>query len=341
MKNLAIFCCVAFIAGCLNINATVPNPPPVNINTNGGSSGSGGGWGFDNSSAASEGGYQFIAFDTLAWPGEPVALAARLKTEGGDYVAGATVGFYRSGKLAGQAKTDSSGLATISVSPSSAGDYLYTAKVEEIPSGRAGSVEPAPLLLACRDRSAKLILIWANDTLLDGGFGDCLKGKGPSPSAASAAIAISGRYTFIYSVNREYLLHRKAKMWLADNGFPAGPILLDKSPGFADAGRFKNSDPASLKSNFSGLSAAIAKDDDRAQKYLDNALTAYWLHQWENKAKDMRKAAEKIRDFKHRQLLQVVNNWKDIQAAVCSGRDFSADSVADRLEDQAKKMQKN
>ena len=167
----AVLVGLLFSAGCFSFKAPdiYLGSSPSGGSEGGGSSpaqlpasdGGGGGWRYIARSAAgklfldSDQGVVFYAFDTLAYPNQPVDLVAQLlSAHDMGAIAGATVSFYDGEKLLGEADTDKKGRATIQWTPPASKHYQFTARIIDVPPGVDETVlvvKPAPLLVASRN----------------------------------------------------------------------------------------------------------------------------------------------------------------------------------------------
>ena len=176
----------------------------------------------------------FYAYDTLAYPGQPVDLAAQLlNVRGMDGIPGVTLGFYRGSALVALGRTDKQGVATVSWTPPAEGDYAFTVKVVALPDGigeahrNVDRCTPAPLLVAARRKTTDFVVIDLDHTVVGSGFFHVLMGGAkPMPESIRVTKRIAGIYSIVYLTHRPGLLARKSKNWLKENGFPAGPLLV-------------------------------------------------------------------------------------------------------------------
>ena len=367
MKWLRMFLLVAMavgLAGCFQIN--VPNiPSNYNVNVNGdgkgkGDSGdpgqlpdasnSGGGWqgllwNIGGQVVGGEQGFLYFAYDTLAYPGKRVDLAARLQlVKGFKPVRGATVGFYRGRKLIGSAKTDKEGLAKIRWTPPAAGNYKLTAKIIKVPDDDyddALLVRPAPLLVAARDRKHPLVVIDLDHTVVDSSFIRVLLTGGGKPMARSVKVTgrIARRFGIIYLTHRPDLLTRKSKNWLTRNKYPDGPVMLSKlKDAFGDSGKFKTGRLLAIRKAYPNARIGIGDKLSDAEAYVKAGLTAYLIPHYKNKPKDMRKMARKIQQIRGRGRLQVVAGWDEIDNGIFKGARYTSGQFVTRLNRHAARL---
>lgn len=366
MKWLRTFLLVAMavgLAGCIQVNIPkIPSDFRVsggNGRGNGDSrdtgqlpdvSDSGGGWrdllwSIGGQVVGGEQGFLYFAYDTLAYPGKRVDLAARLQlVKGFKPVRGATVGFYRGRKLIGSAKTDKDGLAKIRWTPPAAGNYKLTAKIIKVPDDDfddALLVRPAPLLVAARDKKHPLVVIDLDHTVVDSSFIRVLLLGGGRPMAGSVKVTgkIARRYGIIYLTHRPDLLTRKSKKWLARNGYPDGPVMLSKlRDAFGDSGKFKTGRLLAVRKAYPNARIGIGDKLSDAEAYVKSGLTAYLIPHYKNKPKHMRKMAREIQQIRGRGRLQVVAGWDEIDNGIFKGARYSPDQFVIRLNRHAARL---
>ncbi|MDY6913779.1 MAG: hypothetical protein SVT52_04920 [Planctomycetota bacterium] len=294
---------------------------------------------------ATEHGVLFYAFDTLAYPKAPVDLAARVQSGRNlKGMEGVEVAFYRGRLLLGLAMTDQSGLAVAEWTPPAAGNYELTVKIVAVPDEVDDvilKVTPAPLLVAARDKNTSFAIIDLDHTVVESSFFRVLVG-GAKPMTDSARVAklIARRYGLIYLTHRPDLLTRKSKLWLQDNGYPRGPLLVSElKQAFGDSGKFKTTKLKDIRKAFPGVRIGIGDKLSDAQAYVDNGMKAYLIPHYKQKPKDMRKMAGEIRRLRGRGRLQVVENWQQIEAGVSRGRKFPPATFARKLDVKAKRLE--
>ncbi len=294
---------------------------------------------------AAENGVLFYAFDTLAYPGEPVDLTIRLQSiDNFKDIKGATIGFYDADELLGSAETDDGGLAALSWTPPAVGNYALTARIDALPDGvdeEVLRVTPAPLLVAARDKQTQFVVIDLDHTVVASSFFRVLIG-GARPMAESVDVTqrIASVYSIIYLTHRPDLMTRKSKGWLSDNGYPTGPLLVSElKQAFGDSGTFKTAKLKNLRKAFPNVRIGIGDKLSDAQAYVDNGLTAYLIPHYKEKPKNMRKMAKEIRRLRSRDRLHAVDGWREVEAGVFKGRSFPPATFARRLDRRADQLQ--
>jgi len=283
----------------------------------------------------------FYAYDTLAYPGQPVDLAAQLlNVRGMDGIPGVTLGFYRDTTLVALGRTDKQGVATVSWTPPGEGDYAFTVKVIALPDGigeahrNVDRCTPAPLLVAARRKTADFVVIDLDHTVVGSSFFHVLIGGAkPMPESIRVTKRIAGIYNIVYLTHRPGQLSRKSKSWLKENGFPAGPLLVsDLEEAFGDSGKFKTARLAAMRKSFSNVRVGIGDKLSDAQAYVDNGLTAYLIPHYKAKPKHMRKMAKAVRDLRGRGRLHVVDGWREIETGIFSRKAYPPETFARTLE---------
>jgi len=369
MNKLLTAVCAAsmFAAGCVSLKA--PEKIDVNLNTDGGSGGgnggadtgrpgqlpaSGGGSWRDIATGAAgsiflsaEKGVVFYAFDTLAYPGQPVDLVVSLQgTRDMKGLPGVTVGFFHGDDLLGAAETNEKGLAGIPWTPPKAGNYAFVARIVDVPEGVDAAIKevsPAPLLVAAHDPKARLVILDLDHTVVDSSFFRVLLG-GAKPMADSVKVTqrLANRYGIVYLTHRPDLLTRKSKGWLSENGYPAGPLLVSElKEAFGDSGKFKTAKLRDLRKAYPNVQIGIGDKLSDAQAYADNGLTAYLIPNCKDKPKDLRKTAQQLRGLKGNGRLNVVDGWQGIEAGIFNGRKYPPETFARELDARAAKLDRD
>ncbi len=294
-----------------------------------------------------EKGVIFYAFDTLAYPGKSVDLVASVaKSRDPRGMVGAKVGFYDGNSLLGEATTDKSGRASIKWTPPKACDYNLTARIITVPKGESEEMTAAPpaqLLVACRKKDTKFVVIDLDHTVVDSSFFRVLIG-GAKPMSDSAKITrkIARKYSIIYLTHRPDLLTRKSKSWLKKNKYPSGPLLVSKlKEAFGDSGKFKTARLKDVRKTFPGVLIGIGDKLSDAQAYVDNGLTAYLIpHYKRDKAKDSRKMSKRIKALNGRGRLHVVDGWGEIDAGIFKNRKYPPEAYVRRLDARAEQLER-
>ncbi len=292
-----------------------------------------GGCGTQSVLLGTEGEYLLTTFDALARPGEEVTLRARLQA--GDLLSaksGYVVRFRRESEFFKAAETGRDGIAAVSFTPPQAGDYRFS--VEVSPSGFADQPPaPRPLLVACRAAEAPMLVVDMDKTLVASGFEQVLIGQ-PEPMPDSPAVMkrLAERYTIVYLTHRPDYFGPKSKAWLAEQGYPSGPVLLSNVGEFlSGSGAFKSAVLEQLKKRFSRIEIGIGDKVSDAQAYLDNGLKAFLILQISPQAssQQLRQQAESIRALP--EAAQVVTGWNQIGKAVFEGGSFGRSRMVEEL----------
>lgn len=290
-----------------------------------------------------EQGALFYAYDTLAYPGKPVHLAARLQMMPKlQKVSGVTVSFYHGDRLVGQAVTDSRGLAHITWTPPHAGDYHFRARITGVGEKykRFLAISDAPLLVAAREANTSFVVIDMDHTIIDAGFFRVLVGGAkPMPRSAEVAKRIARRHGIVYLTQRPEVLTRKSKTWLVRHGYPAGPVMLAGGTDFLDSARFKTGKLKALRGAYPSVRFGIGDKCSDAEAYVSAGLTAYLIPHCKAKPKDLRKKAAEIRRLRRSSRMHVVENWYDIEAGIFDGKTFPPAACARALGRRADRLE--
>jgi hypothetical protein len=359
------------VAGCVQVNV----PKDVNVNLNGkgesrsdaendrssqlpaGSSRSGS-WqelllGVGQHIIGGEKGFLYYAFDSLAYPGEPVSLVARCQDlKGLAGVRGLEIGFYRGGRRVGGATTDEDGTARLSWTPPDQGIYRFEARVDAAPDERepAERLSAAPLRVLAAPADTPLAVIDLDHTVVDSSFWRVLLLGSGEPMAGSVRVSerIAAEYGNVYLTHRPDLLTRKSKDFLDRNGYPPGPLLVSEIEDVLDSGAFKSGKLRDLRKYFPEVRIGIGDKISDAQAYVDNGLTAYLLPYYEREVEAMRETADAIDRIDGPGTLQVVQDWGEIERGIFQGKRYRpADFTrwlrreADRLERRKRRQERD
>ena len=129
-----------------------------------------------------EQGILFQGFDTLAQPGEEIALSVKLQA--GDRLSpkqNYLVTFFHDGTEIGNARTNAEGIAEVSFRPAERGNFHIQAHLEEKETGLKNP-PAAHFLVCCRKKDARLMIVDLDKTLVASGVHTVLLGD-PLPMA--------------------------------------------------------------------------------------------------------------------------------------------------------------
>lgn len=292
---------------------------------------------------AAEHGALFYAYDSLAYPGEPVDLMARvISIKEMEEVEGATVEFLLDQTSVGKVKTDKDGYAKLSWTPPKAGDYRLTAKIVAVGDDDLKPIlncTPAPLLVSARAKDTKFVVVDLDHTVVGSSFFRVLFGGAkPMPKAAEVVKELRKNYSLVYLTHRPGQLTVKSKSWLTENGFPPAPLLVSKlKEAMGDSGKFKTGRLKALRKQFPNVAIGIGDKLSDAEAYVANGLKAYLIpHYDKDDDDDVRKMAEKIRKINRN--IQVVDDWEQVRAGILKARRYSPSAYASRLETRARTL---
>ena len=280
------------------------------------------GCGLEHLIFGTQGSYLLTANDTLALPGEQVALKARL--ERGSFLRdkpGVPLRFYCEGLLNCRAVTDEEGNAAVPFRPAAPGDYLVTVSVEPAILEKAPP-DPVTLLVACREADAPLAIVDLDKTLVASGFKSVLVGD-PRPMVQSLPVMkrLEKDFTIIYLTHRAEFLGTKSKAWLHDYGYPRGPLLLaDTHELFERSGSYKAAVLEGLRQRFRGRAIGIGDKASDALAYRQNGIDPFLLLSVpaDAGAGDLRKLADSLDAVP--ESIQVVTGWNEIERALYGGQ---------------------
>lgn len=293
---------------------------------------------------AAEHGALFYAYDTLAYPGEPVELMARvISLEELEEVEGATVEFSLGRTSLGKVKTDKQGYAKLNWKPPKPGDYKLTAKIVGVPDEDFKDMlkcTPAPLLVSARTKDTRFVVLDLDHTVVGSSFFRVLFGGAkPMPKAADVVKQLSKDYSLVYLTHRPGLLTIKSKSWLTQNGFPRAPLLVSKfKQAMGDSGKFKTGRLKALREQFPNVAIGIGDKISDAEAYVANGLKAYLIPHYDRKDDDdVRDMAEKIR--KLNKDIQVVDDWDQIRVGILKAKKYPPTTYAAGLKALARRLE--
>ncbi len=291
-----------------------------------------------------EKGTLFYAFDTLAYPRQPVDLVAQVRSAKDlTPVAGVTVAFARGDWVAGRITTDAKGVAAMQWTPPARGNYSFEARIVGVPNESMRdmlAVGPSKLLVAAREKKAPQVVVDLDHTVVDSSFMLVMVGGGePMADSVEVLSRIAKRYGVIYLTHRPDLLGRKSKAWLAENGYPSGPLLVSEIKDVLDSGKFKSAKLSALRRLFPGVAMGIGDKLSDAQAYVDNGMSAYLIPDYKEKPRNMRSLAAQLRVLRGRGRLHVVSTWRQIEQGVFIGRKFPPEKFAGELELRAARIE--
>ncbi|MFW6066234.1 MAG: hypothetical protein ACOC9S_05385 [Planctomycetota bacterium] len=285
--------------------------------------------------------YLFTARDALALPGEQVRLQARL--QGGDFLLdmpGYVVRFARDGKLYRAAQTNDEGLATVTFTPPEPGDYLFVA--ETAPVGFSDSPpQPQELLVACREPDTPMAVVDLDKTLVADGFHSVLIGDPqPMPDSVEVMQRLASDHTIVYLTHRPDVFTNKSKSWLAEHGYPPGPVLLSSVSEFLKgSGAYKTEMLRELTSRFDEIRVGIGDKVSDAQAYYDTGLESICILPMpaRDDPQQYEMLAEKVSTLPGE--VHVVTDWGEVRGVLFDGLTFPPSRIVERLKSKAAELE--
>jgi len=253
-----------------------------------------------------------IPVDVLSPEGAKAALEAKLKHEHGLIgIAGETLEFVLNEKAVGKAQTDSEGVARIEFTPPETGDYVFTVRLA--PDSKRVA-PPAPLNLCVRKKDQQFFVTDIDGTISDAGNFEFLTKKPediqPMKDSPEALQALSKRYTIIYLTGREEMFRHKTKAWLADKGFPVGPVYFwDIQKDEFSAGKYKTELLEKLRKDWPNIVAGAGDQVSDAAAYQANGVKAYIFRK--PNAESAEDEKEERAEFPQGAVF--FTSWKDLQ----------------------------
>ena len=280
-----------------------------------------------------EGSYLLTVRDALALPNEEVQLQARFQA--GDFLRGRqghVVRFDHGGKIYKATVTDADGVATVTFTPTQAGDYRFAAEVS--PDGLPDD-PPAPreLLVACRAAEEPIAVVDLDKTVVASGFHTVLLGN-PQPMAGSPEVLnrLARTHTVVFLTHRPDYFGPKSKTWLKAKGYPRGPVLLATVGSFLKgSGAYKSEMIKTLKKRFTKIEIGIGDKTTDVEAYHENGLKAFLIIQVSQDASSQKleALADSIKDLPD--AIQVVTGWDQIEAALFGRGKFPRSAMEKRI----------
>lgn len=291
-------------------------------------------------------GYLWYAFDTLALPGQPITLQARLQSiRNFKGVSGVKVAFVRDGRRIGSAMTDADGSASLEWTPPKADIYTLDVEITDIPDSadaKVGQLQPTVLVVSAQPANTPFVVIDLDHTVVASSFFRVLVG-GASPMADSVRVArrINEDYGIIYLTHRPDLLTAKSKTWLRSNGYPAGPLLVSDIRGLIEgSGEFKTAKIKQLRKVYPKTAIGIGDKYSDAQAYVDNGMEAFLIpHYDRNDPDEIRDAARQIADLTGKGRLNVVDNWSQVEKGIFQNQAYPPDAYRRDMLSRARRLE--
>lgn len=213
-----------------------------------------------------------VPTDMLVEEGARATLTAELEDAPGE-----TLEFVLDGKVVGSAKTDAEGIARLDYTPMGAGDYVFTVRLGAESKRTAAD---AQLLLCVRKKEQEFFVTDIDQTISDAGniaaWLKSAKEIRPMAGSVEALMEMSKKYTIVYVTARAKNLRAKTKVWLGDNGFPAGPVFFSENmEDSIKAEKYKTGLLAKLKGQWPNMGAGAGDQESDARAYQANGMTAH------------------------------------------------------------------
>jgi hypothetical protein len=284
------------------------------------------------------------ATDLLVETGQETALEASLGTglrkEG---LEGKRIQFLLGEQILGEAKTDGAGTAILKwKAPEKAADYCIRARLnpDDQPQEK---IADADIFVAARDKDTKLVVVDLDKTVVQSGFFSVLVGVAkPMPGAAVVLGRLAKDGTVVYLTHRPDFLAPTSKRWLAENGFPPGPVLTSTMTTLlAGSGPYKTARLAAVKKVFPNVMAGIGDKMSDAKVYAENGVRPILilLPDWsEDDPKKFEKLADDLAALPDS--VQVVTNWQQVAAVCFEKAVFLKRDMEKRLRDTAAELRR-
>jgi phosphatidate phosphatase APP1 len=283
-----------------------------------------------------------FASDILAEPDKEVKLAVCLRADAFlKGVEGKRVQFLLGDKVLGEVKTDKHGDALLAWKvPAKPDDYVIQAQVraEDQPST---IIAPADLLVAARKAEAPMIAVDLDKTVVASGFSHVLTGSATAMAGASDVLTrVAKTQTVIYLTQRPDFLGLSSKKWLADNGFPRGPMLTTTVAQLAEAsGAYKSGRLAELRKTYKNIAFGIGDKLSDAEAYAANGLRPIMILavNWADPSPAVFEKLSRQVDAAP-ESTQVVTSWAEISQVLFEKAEFTKKAMTDRLQAATQKL---
>jgi len=279
------------------------------------------------------------ASDLLVEAGQETALEAALgtgiKQQG---LEGKRIEFVLAGAVLGEVRTDSAGKAALKwKTPEKPADHRIRARLhpDDQPPEPVGEAE---ILVAARPRNASLVIVDLDKTVVASGFFSVLAGMArPMPGAAVVLGRLARDHTVVYLTHRPDFLAASSKRWLAENGFPPGPLLTSTMGTLiGGSGPYKAARLAAIKKTFANIPLGIGDKTSDAAVYAEHGLRPILVLQpdWsDDDPKDFEKLAAELAALPD--AVQVATNWQQVAAICFENAAFPKGDMVKRLRDAA------
>jgi len=281
-----------------------------------------------------EKGHLFVANDVLAAPGQTVSL--RIRHQSGDLLtdrAGHVVHFLIDGRLYRAAETDQDGIASVTFTPPTPGQYLFTAAFS--PNGFADEPpSPVQLRVACLPADTPIMIVDLDHTLVAGGFEQVLIGDpAPLPHSRQVMARLAERFRPVYLTHRPYYFATKSKAWLGRYGYPPGAVLFSDVQGFLKGSEaYKSAALSDLRRTFKQIRIGIGDKPADAKAYHDNGIAAFLIVQPTpaDGLKALKELATELAGLPED--VQVTTDWREIERAVLGEARYGRSRVQAQLD---------
>jgi hypothetical protein len=292
-----------------------------------------------------------LANDLLVLPGQDVVLAASLR----ETVSATTTGsvsrlrglegkrlrFLYGQTLLGEVHTNSRGDAQVRWKvPDKPGDYALTVAIasQDQPDK---PIADAALVVAARPKDVAILVVGLDKSLVAAGFSRVLAGDAKPVADSSAVLQrLAEKHTVVYLADRSEFLGNLGRRWLAENGFPLGPVMAFTAGDLPSDGLpMKNTRVAELRKTFANVAAVISDKPSAAKAWADSGLRSVLMLQVDWTQKDpvaFEKAAADLAALPH--AVQAVTDWQQVEAIFRKGESFPKADMEKRLRDAAKNL---
>jgi hypothetical protein len=286
-------------------------------------------------------GVVLYGLDILTTPGSRVQLQARLRSPRSlEGIEGVRISFSENGRLLGEAITDESGVAAIDCSIRTAGAHVIDIVPTKLPRDIDDDYNQAlharaRMLVDAQAAGAKFIVVDLDHTLVDASGGNVLT-KSDSREMAHA-VDVMGRigesYHVIYLTHRPQAMTVKSGLWLKDHHLPVGVLISARGKEMLESNeKYKSAVLAELRASYAGLEIGVGDEASDATAYVENGMTAYLMPHCNPDTDACRKLAREILALPHKDRVQVVTGWEQVEQGILNHRRFPAEDYAKGLE---------
>jgi hypothetical protein len=263
--------------------------------------------------------YKVTGYDTMALPGSPVQIRAKVERSGilliNPDVRGSEVSFYRtdgaSPVLLGKGTTDADGTAWLEIdAPDRDGILPLRASVGDTPG------DDFIVMTAAAGRP--LLVTDIDHTIADVGAIEFLTSKPEDvktlPNAVPVLTRLAKTHGIIYLTHRDDTFTHATKAWLKHHNFPPGVVLFSDTSktafiGSAETGKTERI--AALMKTYQGIAFGVGDRKEDGIAYANNAIRSFVIVPGADRSNP------EHRDGHHEKAV-IVEGWDEVEALLAT-----------------------